>query len=91
MRWLDDVRSNRVTIQRFTLRRWQIVLLMIAAIWEIGWMWALARWALTQPSGSAAMTVTNGIASLTLFSAPPIVLVAIVVATLGPADKSGST
>lgn len=91
MRGLDDVRSHRVTIRRFTLRRWQIILLVIAAIWEIGWMWALVRWALTQPSDNVAMTVTNGLASLTLFSTPPIVLVALVVATLDPADKSGST
>ena len=74
----------------FALRGWQIGLLVIAATWQAAWTWALIRWALAQPSGGVINTVANGIAALTLFSTPPIVLVAIVVATTGRRDKSGT-
>jgi hypothetical protein len=79
-----------VKIRLFALRWWQIGLLAIAAIWQIGWMWALVRWAVTQPSGGVVNTVANGAAALTLFSTPPVILVAIVVATIGQADKPNS-
>ena len=75
---------------RFALRWWQIGLLAIATIWQAAWTWALIRWALTQPSGAAVPTVANGVAALTLFTTPPIVLVAIVIATTGRRDKSNS-
>ena len=72
----------------FSLRGWQVGLLAVAAIWQIGWMWALVRWAQTQPSDGVVNTVANGVAALTLFSTPPIVLVAVVVATTGRRDES---
>ena len=77
-------------LRGFALRGWQIGLLAIAATWQGAWTWALMQWALTQPSSGVINTVAKGVAALTLFSTPPIVLVAIVVATTGRRDKSNT-